>query len=440
MAKQFRNWVAVLDQDSLTAMADPRGWIIVLASSFCCILTISLAPLISTFFETDFRITFTFWLVLLPVGILISIRWIREQLTLPVLGCFLILVSFVLQLFLWSLVISSSLMGGAVLAACPVLLASYHGQFFQVSLEYPFGVLSTILAVIGAFIVDSDHSHLAILALGGFSAIGAALVMGGNERRRLVSVREKEALRAALDAQILYEQSSEVENAQSAMQEIRGTNHDAGNILSGILMNLQFLTKRIFDMESGAKPPEDLLDISQDLDISVNRLRKLIERGRDIGGEISSREFVSLNQVLEQVVSEHRPLFPKIHLLSTNQCSGNINLSLPGGEETLHRILTNVIRNACEGEGLKSASSVEVSLTRDDENGWIIILVRDNGPGFTEEQLNTPVSHFKTTKSTGTGLGLYTTHRLIAASKGQLVLKNHVQGGAEVRIMLPVLE
>lgn len=437
---RFRNWLSMLDQDKLVALADIKGWSIVLIFSLIGILIGSLGPVTSGFFQTEFQVPFIVWLVVCAGAILEISDRVRKGLSFVTYGLMRMFVATILQFFLWTMVVYSSVMGGAVIVAFAILVASYHGQFYQISLEYPFGVFITLIALAGAFLLDADFSHLAILILGGLMALGTGWVMGSHERQRMISVREKDALRAAVDAQILYEQTQEVEHVQSAMQEIRGTNHDAGNVLSSILMNLQFLTTRLSDIPDDVKPAGDVLEISGDLGQSVSRLRQLIERGRDIGGEAARRESVPLAKVLNAVVRDHRLLFPKIKFKQKSCDTGGVKFDLPGGEQTLHRILTNIIRNACEGEGLNSATWIEISVFRDGDNDWVTIRVRDNGPGFTEEQLSTAISHFQTTKSTGTGLGLYTTHRLVAASKGQLVLSNHEQGGAEVRIVLPLPE
>jgi two-component system, NtrC family, C4-dicarboxylate transport sensor histidine kinase DctB len=64
-------------------------------------------------------------------------------------------------------------------------------------------------------------------------------------------------------------------------------------------------------------------------------------------------------------------------------------------------------------------------------------VVEDDGPGFREEQLAGPIEGLSTTKVNGTGLGLYTSERLVRASGGKLVRGNRSSGGASVRITLP---
>jgi signal transduction histidine kinase len=80
---------------------------------------------------------------------------------------------------------------------------------------------------------------------------------------------------------------------------------------------------------------------------------------------------------------------------------------------------------------------VEVRIARDPSSGAIAIEVCDDGPGFPTELLARPISLLGTSKSRGTGLGLYTAERLARGSRGTLVRENRPEGGARVHLRLP---
>jgi signal transduction histidine kinase len=65
------------------------------------------------------------------------------------------------------------------------------------------------------------------------------------------------------------------------------------------------------------------------------------------------------------------------------------------------------------------------------------IIVEDDGPGFNQEQLLAPIAPFVSEKPAGTGLGLYTVERLVAASRGAFHRTNRPDGGARVSVTLP---
>jgi len=109
-----------------------------------------------------------------------------------------------------------------------------------------------------------------------------------------------------------------------------------------------------------------------------------------------------------------------------------------GGALTLRRILENLLVNACEGDGQKGATCVEIEIERDTSGGRIQMLISDDGPGFKSEQLTRHIELFASTKPQGSGLGLYTCERLLRASGGQLQRANAEGRGARVRVILPL--
>lgn len=98
--------------------------------------------------------------------------------------------------------------------------------------------------------------------------------------------------------------------------------------------------------------------------------------------------------------------------------------------------LLNLVLNA--GEAMAGPGSVTLKLQRD-ENGALLILVRDTGPGFTDHALSNALAPFYTSKrgKPGRGLGLSTAFDFAKSSGGRIHLSNAKTGGAEVRLRLP---
>jgi C4-dicarboxylate-specific signal transduction histidine kinase len=79
-----------------------------------------------------------------------------------------------------------------------------------------------------------------------------------------------------------------------------------------------------------------------------------------------------------------------------------------------------------------------MSVTTDLIKGRLRLSVRDDGPGFSGDQLGSGPKPFGTTKPNGTGLGLFTSERLVHACGGTMKRANRPEGGAEVTIELPL--
>jgi putative PEP-CTERM system histidine kinase len=92
----------------------------------------------------------------------------------------------------------------------------------------------------------------------------------------------------------------------------------------------------------------------------------------------------------------------------------------------LSTILENLMLNAMEAGATRARVAVENS-----DGSGPMVSVADNGPGIPEELLPDGLFEpFRTTKSSGTGVGLWQAHRLAAAMGGDLSVENAKEGGA----------
>ena len=111
-----------------------------------------------------------------------------------------------------------------------------------------------------------------------------------------------------------------------------------------------------------------------------------------------------------------------------------------GDEDQLNRVFINLIKNSEESflERLQKEPNFKgnIDIEINDNNEYIIILIKDNGTGITDaKKAMTP---YFTTKKTGTGLGLPIVTKIINEHSGDFTIKNDTfKKGAEVTIMLP---
>ena len=108
----------------------------------------------------------------------------------------------------------------------------------------------------------------------------------------------------------------------------------------------------------------------------------------------------------------------------------------------LRQILHNLIRNAFEALGGDRNGKVEVFSRLHDQDDCPVaeILVRDNGPGFQMDLVSRVFDPYVTSKPKGTGLGLAIVKKLVEEHGGKIEAGNYKEGGAEVRVLLPVNE
>jgi nitrogen fixation/metabolism regulation signal transduction histidine kinase len=108
----------------------------------------------------------------------------------------------------------------------------------------------------------------------------------------------------------------------------------------------------------------------------------------------------------------------------------------------LRQILHNLIRNSIEALESSSDGHIVVSVTPANLNGIEVveIVVADNGPGFQIGSVSQVFDPYVTTKPRGTGLGLAIVKKLVEEHAGTIDAENREEGGAMIRIQLPVNE
>ena len=108
----------------------------------------------------------------------------------------------------------------------------------------------------------------------------------------------------------------------------------------------------------------------------------------------------------------------------------------------IRQILHNLLRNATEALEHTSNGRIEVDVTAAEVQGVEVveIVVADNGPGFQSNSLSQIFDPYVTTKPKGTGLGLAIVKKLVEEHLGTIEAINPEEGGALIRIQLPVNE
>lgn len=100
------------------------------------------------------------------------------------------------------------------------------------------------------------------------------------------------------------------------------------------------------------------------------------------------------------------------------------------------QVLVNLLQNSLQA--LKDQPEPQVGITLTIHSGQAECRVWDNGPGLSQEQKEQVFSPFYTTKEDGLGLGMTISKRIIDAYHGTLSVSDHLGGGAEFTLCLPL--
>jgi two-component system, NtrC family, sensor histidine kinase HydH len=103
-------------------------------------------------------------------------------------------------------------------------------------------------------------------------------------------------------------------------------------------------------------------------------------------------------------------------------------------KEKVHRVLLNGIQNALQV--IEDGQCLHIKATS--KGKWVDIRIEDSGPGIPEEDQARLFTPFYTTKTTGTGLGLAYSKKVVEGMGGEISLFNNPEHkGAVLNIKLP---
>ncbi len=104
----------------------------------------------------------------------------------------------------------------------------------------------------------------------------------------------------------------------------------------------------------------------------------------------------------------------------------------------IKQVLRNLLNNAIKFSPIGSKIRVDLK----EGNNYLVVMVRDQGPGIPEKELQSVFEKFIQSSETksgagGTGLGLSICRNIISAHEGSIWAENHSEGGALLSFKIP---
>jgi two-component system sensor histidine kinase/response regulator len=180
---------------------------------------------------------------------------------------------------------------------------------------------------------------------------------------------------------------------------------------------------------------------------NTRRLEKLVDNILVLaevgGGSVEIRmQDVDLGRVLEQAVQESGPE------IASAGCRAEVSIErdLPvirGDFEKLVMAVSNLIDNAVKFRSEDGVVHASVSAKSARGDGWIDLVIRDNGIGISEHDLNSIFDHFvqvdmsSTRRVGGVGLGLCVVKEIIDRHGGAVKIQSKLNEGTTVTVSLP---
>ncbi|MGE5812333.1 MAG: response regulator [Ignavibacteria bacterium] len=221
-----------------------------------------------------------------------------------------------------------------------------------------------------------------------------------------------------------------------------GMAHDFNNLLSSIFGSLNLLKKRVPENENTFR----LIDNIENCSIRAKDLTKgLLTFGKPIQ---KRKEIIKPNVLLTEISKVVTQTFPRTIKFEMNSEDRLHNLL--GNSTEIYQVLLNLCVNAKEaiekeGKIVLSARNIQVNehnlinYPHLSKNNYVLLSVKDNGSGISEENIQKIFEPYFSTKEkeTGSGLGLYVTYGIIKAHDGYIEVISKLNKGTEFNIYLP---
>lgn len=239
---------------------------------------------------------------------------------------------------------------------------------------------------------------------------------------------------------------SDAENALAEMQEdvrralkerarlaslgeaLAKISHDLRNILASLQLMVDRL-ERSSDPVVGRVMPKMI----GSLDRAINLCQRTLDFGKAEEPEPEIRE-VALKAMVDEVVEN-------LGMTNGGMVASEVlieaSYTVPADPEQLHRVLSNLIRNA--GQAITATGRPgSIIVTAQSEEASEVVRLRDTGPGLPKRALENLFKPFKGGVARGgSGLGLAIAHELVNAHGGRLELVATTTAGTEFEIRLP---
>lgn len=209
-----------------------------------------------------------------------------------------------------------------------------------------------------------------------------------------------------------------------------GIAHEVKNPLTGILGCAQLA---MLEVEPGSRMEANLEIIEKETERCKTIIENLLKFARH---EKTALAITDVNRVIRDAASivNHQLEMNQVHL--EVELKGELPPVKANGNQ-LQQVLMNLMINAQQAMDGEPGQVTVVTACPDDEN--VEIVVRDNGPGMSEEVRRKIFEPFFTTKEAGkgTGLGLSVSFGIIRDHEGEIEVRSEPGAGAEFVIRLP---
>jgi two-component system, NtrC family, sensor histidine kinase PilS len=145
---------------------------------------------------------------------------------------------------------------------------------------------------------------------------------------------------------------------------------------------------------------------------------------------------IDLVPIVDETLATARQDADGIVIERAGEGAADVAIAARCDADQLRQVLWNLVRNAVQAVRATKASGGRVQLALTSDEGGVLLMVDDDGPGVPDEIRPRIFEPFFTTRPEGTGLGLATVHQLVAQMGGWIAVQTSPLGGARFVVRL----
>lgn len=235
---------------------------------------------------------------------------------------------------------------------------------------------------------------------------------------------------AGIDADVFVPESETPEGAIAEYREKMQRLAVTGTLAAGVAHDVANLVTVILAQISHGDPASLVAEIRSGL----GRLRGIARGLTSFARAPREQTICDLSEIAEEATS-------MVESTLTSAITVERDLAGPGlavahaSRVQLLQVAVNLVLNAGQALGSRNDGWIVVRTSAGDDQ--VSLSVSDNGPGMTPEQQSAAFDPFYTTRTTGSGLGLYVCQHVVASHAGEILIDSRPGQGTRVAVNLP---
>jgi signal transduction histidine kinase len=249
--------------------------------------------------------------------------------------------------------------------------------------------------------------------------------------------RQKEIVKQKIENENLYRELTRADRLSTMVEMTASLSHELNQPLTAVLYSAQagkrFLESDNLDQKSAHEIFDNIVEDSKRAAGIISSVKSLMKL------ETREEEVVNINALIQETVNIfHTDAITK--KIQTRVILLSDPVFVYGDKIQVQQVILNLITNAAAAMEKTDIEHKIIEITQRLDKDFVVVSVRDTGPGIDESIRVNLFKPFVTTRASGFGIGLAVSRSIVEKHKGTIWADNIPGGGAEFSFSLQVFK